>query len=256
MSGFSYYTIIGRDPLLFRYHVKNVIDNAGLPRDEWDFNVVIYYNHLISHETTQEILQICDDNDIRYVMHSENPNEPFISRLYKAWNLGYSLGKRDLVLRAGSDQTFSQNSFAMMMDYWNTMPWNDAILQFNTVEHHGPSRHFVRDFGKTFAEYDNVAFQEFVNKYSKHGLFDGHSALEAFGKPGPMIHGKIRPDGVSWLQKRKNFEKHGPMPPIVGGITGDVLIHDKYNAAGIPTYMMGDVWSYHMVKGESAGHGQ
>jgi len=257
MSGFDYYTVIGRDPKLWAFHVENTIRNAGLERDLWNFHVLVYRHQKIQKDTTDEIVSICEANDIHFEFIDEDVNKPFIQRLYAAWNKGYELGKHDLVLRAGSDQTWSKDAFAMMVDYWDGMLWSDAILQFNTLEHHGPSRHFVRDFGARPEQYNEEAFYKFVDETSITGLYGGDEAMRDFGHPTPMIHGRIRPDGCSWLQKRSNFKKFGPMVSIDSrGITGDVTIHDAYQSTGIPSFLMGDVWTYHMVRGESAGYGQ
>ena len=52
MSGFDYYTIIGRDPKLFQGHVDNTLRNAGWPRDLWYFPVLVYKDGKIPQETT------------------------------------------------------------------------------------------------------------------------------------------------------------------------------------------------------------
>lgn len=259
MSGFDYYTIIGRSPSLFRGHVENVLKNAGLERDRWDFHVIIYHNEKIPQETTDEIIAICEAHDIHYHLHLEDPQRPFIDRLYECWNLGYSLGKRPLVFRAGSDQTWSKDAFARLMDAWDNMPHSTAILQAQTIEHmvsYPGSRHFCRDFGTNFDNYDEEAFYKFCDEISRPGIYTIGECLQIWGKPTRMINGPPRTDGCSWLQERKLFEKHGPMVTVRGGVTGDVLIHDVYQRSGIPNYLVGDCITYHFVRGESSGHGQ
>lgn len=259
MSGFDYYTIIGRDPKLFQGHVDNTLRNAGLDRDEWDFHVLVYTNQKIPRETTDEIIAICEANDIWWYLHPENADEPFIKRLYDCWNRGYELGKRDLVFRAGSDQTWSPNAFWHLMDAWDRLYMKPAILQAQTVEHivsYPGSRHFCRDFGNNFENYDEEAFFAFCEEIEGCGLYTIEECLETWGKPTRMINGPPRTDGCSWLQPRELFKKFGPMPTVVGGVTGDVLIHDKYQRAGIPNFLVGDCITYHFVRGESKGHGQ
>lgn len=259
MSGFDYYTIIGRDPKLFQGHVDNTLRNAGLERDLWDFHVLVYTNDKIPQETTDEIIAICEANDIHYHLHPEDPSRPFIDRLYACWNRGYELGERPLVFRAGSDQTWSPRAFQALYDAWESLPFESAILQAQTVEHmvsYPGSRHFCRDFGTNFDEYDEEAFFEFCEEISRPGLFTIGECLQIWGKPGRMINGPPRTDGCSWLQRRDHFKQFGPMPTIRAGVTGDVLIHDAYQRAGIPNFLVGDCITYHFVRGESKGHGQ
>lgn len=256
-GGFSYYTIIGKDPWLFRYHVKNTLDNAGLERDRWDFHTIIYFNDSIPQDTTDELVSICESNDIKVCMQPEDPAQPFINRLYACWNLGYSLGKRPLVFRGGSDQTWNKGAFRNILEAYESLP-GEAILQAQTVESPisgGCSRHFIGDFGTTYEDYNDEAFQSFCADIAKAGVFSIDECLEIWGKPtsfnSSLGANHNRTDGCSWLQSRELFFKYGPMPALLGGITGDVIIHDRYQRAGIPNYLVGNCITYHMVRGES-----
>lgn len=259
MSGFDYYTIIGRNPSLFQGHVDNTLRNAGLPRDMWDFHVLVYTNDKIPKDTTEEIVAICQANDISWYTHPEDPSKPFIDRLYDCWNRGYELGSRPLVFRAGSDQTWSKDAFKYLYEAWESLPFERAVLQAQTIEHmvsYPGSRHMCKDFGSTFETYDEEAFFKFCDEISRPGLYGIQECLEIWKHPTRMINGPPRTDGCSWLQRREDFHKFGPMPTIRGGITGDVLIHDAYQRAGIPNFLVGDCITYHFVRGESGGHGQ
>ncbi len=259
MSGFDYYTIIGRNSELFRGHVDNTLRNAGLTRDLWDFHTLVYTNGKIPQETTDEIVAICEENDIHWYLHPEDPSQSFIKRLYDCWNRGYELGSRPHVFRAGSDQTWSKNAFYNLWNAYEDLVIKPVVLQAQTIEHmvsYPGSRHFCRDFGNNFGNYDEEAFFKFCEEISRPGSYLIHEALEIWGKPTRMINGPPRTDGCSWLQERKLFKTHGPMPTIRGGVTGDVLIHDAYQRAGIPNLLVGDCITYHFVRGESGGHGQ
>lgn len=259
MSGFDYYTIIGRDPELFRGHVENTLKNAGLGRDHWDFHVLVYTNGLIPQETTDEIIAICESNDIHWYLHPEDPSQPFIKRLYDCWNRGYELGERELVFRAGSDQVWSRDAFVNLLDAYEGLAIKPAVLQAQTVEHmvsYPGSRHFCRDFGNNFDNYDENAFFDFCREISRPGLYSIDECLKIWGKPTRMINGPPRTDGCSWLMSRDLFRKVGPMPTMVGGVTGDVIIHDRIQRLGVPNFLVGDCITYHFVRGESKGHGQ
>lgn len=259
-KGFDYTTIIGRDPELFRFHVDNVLRNAGLSREHWDFNVVVYHNESIPREVTDEILDICDKNVIEPHMLYEDPRKPFIMRLYDAWNLVQKVGERELTLRAGSDQTWYPNSFRNIyraFEEYETVNGPDVILQAQTVESllAGQSRHFTRDFGISANTYCETAFVEFCDTIVEEGLFDIEAALGRWGHPtsfsSSIKENHNRTDGCSWLQTKDLFTRFGPMPYIRGNWTGDVWIHDNYERSNIPNFLVGNCITYHFVKGES-----
>jgi len=250
----EYWTIIGRDPILFSCHVENVLRNAGLSRSLWSFNVIIYHHtKLKDNGATDILIEICKTNDINYHLHEENPSEPFIKRLYACWNKMYELCKEDLILRGGSDQAWSPNSFANILEAYESCQYSDVILQAQTVEHHGPSRHLIRDFGDTFDNFNEEAFVSFCNEITHDELLTAKECIDMWGKPTKTIDNRYRTEGCSWLQNKKLWEKYGPMPDYVmpGGITGDVWLNRQYQDAGIPDFMVPNAITYHMIRGES-----
>lgn len=254
MSGFDYCTIIGRDPLLWRWHVDNIIKNAGLSRDRWSFHVIIYRNEGIPATITDELVAICEANDIKYHFHYEDPSQPFIKRLYACWNKIYELGERDLVLRGGSDQAWYKDSFRNILDAFDASPFN-CILQAQTVEAHGPSRHIVREFGNSPSTFKEKEWEDFCKEIIRDGLFGPEGCLDIWGHPTITIDGRYRTEGCSWLQDKKLWKQYGPMPDTVmaGGITGDVWLNRRYQDEGISDFLVGDCITYHFVRGESKG---
>lgn len=255
MSGFDYNTIIGRDPKLFTWHIDNVLRNAGLPRDKWTFNTVIYRNKKIKPEITDELVSICTANDINYVFYDE-PHDNFLVNLYACWNMVQMLGNRPATLRAGSDQAFSDGFFANLYEAWKSFT-DEVVLQTHTVESplSPQSRHFIGDFGSTPDTFKEKEFNEFAASISRPGTYTIDEALKIWGKPTSFSSSIKTPhnrnDSCSWLQSKELFRKFGPMPPISGGWTGDVIIHDRYELAGIPNRLVGDCVTYHLVRGES-----
>ena len=256
MSGFDYTTIIGRDPKLWLWHVDNVLRNAGLGRDKWDFNVIIYHDEeLRKNGITDELISICDDNDIFYKLHQE-PDKPFIQRLYDCWNMVQEIGKRPHTLRAGSDQAWSKNSFSNLFAAMSACPF-EAILQVQTVESllAGMSRHFMKDFGTTPDTFNEADFAAFCKEITRDDFFTIDQALAEWGHPTSFSSSLGTPhnrtDGCSWLQSKEAFTKHGPMPYMDRQWTGDVIIHDRYERAGIPNLLVGNAITYHLVRGES-----
>lgn len=256
MKTFDYTTIIGRDPKLWRWHVDNVLRNAGLGRDLWTFNAVIYFNDSIDPDITDELISICEDEEIRYQLHHENPARPFINRLYDCWNLVQEVGKHPYTLRGGSDQAWNKDGFKNIFEALNRAD-GEVIFQAQTVESSlaGRSRHFVRPFGHTPDTFDETAFQAFCDEISREELFNIDEALREFGHPTSFSSSLGTPhnrtDGCSWMQSKKLFAEHGPMPAMYGQWTGDVVIHDRYERAGIPNLLVGNCITYHLVRGES-----
>lgn len=265
---FSYYTIIGKDLGLLRGHVRNIKEHAGFDRlpCEKEFIVVVYTNPSIPRAVTDNILEYCASENIRTKLYQE-PTDHFLTNLYECWNLGYELVDEGWVFRGGSDQVFSKDSFLAMYEAAESLReqgHNKFILQANTIENSvrlkeigAWSRHFSLDLGSTFETFDYGEFQSFcdqANESVEEKILSIDSCLRHWGKPTALRTslGNInRTDGCSWLMTKADFDKHGPMPPLENGVTGDVLIHDRMQLDGYQNYLVRDCITYHFVRGES-----
>ncbi|MFB5628743.1 MAG: hypothetical protein ACE5RF_03850 [Nitrosarchaeum sp.] len=271
MTEFTYYTIIGKDLDLFKGHVENVKNYAGFNKlpCEKNFNVIIYRNNKIKKETTDSILKYCKEENITPIIYDE-PGNSFIENLYACWNLGYETAQHGYVFRGGSDQVYSKDSFLVLYKIAEKLstefPKKKVILQANTIECKSrlkiikaKSRHFEEDFGENFSNMNYENFEKFIEKINapvKEDLLTIDMALKYWKKPGPF-YGKFgktsRTDGCSWLMTKKDWIDHGPLPSLENKITGDVIIHDRFQENGYENYIVRDCITYHFVQGESNG---
>lgn len=269
MKEFTYYTIIGKDLDLLRGHVANIKGYAGFDKlpCKKNFNVIVYKNAKIKPETTESILNFCREQEITPFVYEE-PTDSFIENLYACWNLGYETSQDGYVFRGGSDQVFSRDSFPALYNaaekLGSVSAGKKAILQANTIECKSrlrkigvkKSRHFDEDFGENFSNMDYNAFERFIEKINsrvKEEILTINMALKYWKKPTAFYgsFGKTnRTDGCSWLMTKQDWRDHGPLPPIVNGITGDVIIHDRFQQSGYDNYIVRDCVTYHFVQGE------
>jgi len=259
---FTYYTIIGKDLNLLKGHINNVRSYAGFDELSCDKEliVIVYTNNKIPKETTESILGYCEEQNIKTHVFEEK-SDNFLHNLYACWNLGYEKSKDGRIFRGGSDQVFSKNSFTALEKISRSL--EKTTLQANTIEcaHRlrkigAHSRHIEADFGFNFDNFDIDKFEEAVavmNKNCDKELLSIEDCLYRWGKPtgfnsslGPIN----RCDGCSWLMTKEEWEKFGPLPEIENGVTGDVVIHDRMQAAGYKSFITRDCVTYHFVQGE------
>jgi hypothetical protein len=259
---FTYYTIIGRDYNMIDKHLKNVTEYAGFNKLECEKELIViqYTNYKIPKQTTDDIKQLCEETYGATVHEYPEPDPIFLTNLYACWNKGYEVASDGLVFRGGSDQVFSKDSFVALYDAYMELDDKKVILQANTIENQaraGASRHIMKEFGDTFEEFKYQEFEDYCNELtndSKNKLIDIDEALEIWGHPTNFKSSRgiiDRVDGCSWLMTKNDYDTYGPMPPIEKGITGDVVIHDRLEAAGYKSYIVRDCITYHFVRGES-----
>jgi len=259
---FTYYTIIGKDLNLLKGHVNNVKSHAGFDKLSCDkeFIAIVYKNKKIPKETTEAILEYCKEQDIKTHIFEEKTDD-FLHNLYACWNLGYEKSKDGRIFRGGSDQVFSRNSFVALEKISRSL--EKTILQANTIECAARlrkigahSRHIEADFGFNFENISIDGFEHFVEMLNKHcdkELLSLNDSLSLWGKP-TGFNSSIGPinrcDGCSWLMTKEEWERFGPLPEIENGVTGDVVIHDRMQAAGYKSFITRDCVTYHFVQGE------
>jgi len=263
---FTYYTIIGRDPRLLDGHLQNVTEYAGFNKLECTKKllVIVYKNSKISEDTTSLIKKVCDKYGAE-IFYYEEPTVDFLQNLYACWNLGYERALDGFVFRGGSDQIFSKDSFVHLYNEALKLKNQDFVLQANTIENaerNLNSRHLLAPLGNNFDDFNIQKFEEFCTKINfgiEKTILTLQDSLQFWGKPTPLVStlGIInRTDGCSWLMKKSDWQRFGPLPILEYGITGDVVIHDRLQRAGYVSYITRDCITYHFVRGESKGYTQ
>ena len=259
---FTYYTIIGRDLFMIDKHLDNVVNYAGFNKLTCDKELLViqYVNNNISIETQNSITNLCINKYGARVEFYNEPNNIFLTNLYACWNKGYYDVDEGLIFRGGSDQVYSKDSFLALYNSYIELENKKVILQANTIENQdraGLSRHIMKQFGDTFSEFKYDEFENFcykLQKDSNNKLITINEALDIWGHPTSFTSSRgviDRVDGCSWLMTKQDFIDYGPLPPIENGITGDVIIHDRLQAAGYESYIVRDCITYHFVRGES-----
>ena len=246
---------------MLKGHLENITKYAGFNKLECDKKllVIVYTNSSIPKEVTDKIFAICKEYNADPVVYKE-PTTSFIDNLYACWNLGYENALEGLVFRGGSDQIFSKDSFVSLYNQRMSFQNKKVILQANTVENSNravSSRHILADLGGTFESLDYVGFERLcdnLNSVTKTPLLSLQDSINLWGKPTGFMStlGPInRTDGCSWLMTRKDWEDHGPLPVMENGVTGDVVIHDRFQMDGYESYIVRDCITYHFIMGES-----
>lgn len=261
---FTYYTIAGKNPDILRKHLdpikREILD---YPSAESKILVIVYKNPSISPDVTQEIIDYCTKEGIDTYVHTENKGS-FIENLYDCWNLGYEKAETKFVFRGGSDQLWCPGSFTSIYDAALKLAEDheEFVLQSNTIENKrkleqigARSRHIVLDLGTSYNDFKEGEFLEIcstMKQMTDEPIMNINQSLRVYGHPiaFPTSLGIInRPDGCSWLQTKAMWEKYGPLPVMEKGFTGDVIIHDRYQLAGVPAFLVRDSITYHLVQG-------
>lgn len=256
---FTYYTIIGKSPAMIDAHLDNVCNYAGfnkIPEDDRELLVIVFRNDKTNK--TDEIVEVVHKWGGRVEFYDE-PHDNFLLNLYACWNLGYEKAQDGWVFRGGSDQIYSEDSMYKLYVASDVIH-DDIILQANTIENinRSPeSRHILADLGDDFDTLNMNKFEamcEDIQSKTDKQFNTINDSLKAWGKPEILntSMGQImRTDGCSWLMKRSDWVRFGPLPPLERGITGDVVIHDRMQQAGFRMMIFNDMVTYHFVRGES-----
>ena len=254
----SCYTVISRDYQLLRWCVENARERAGVDH-EW---------LVVGWSPTDEVVAECDRLGVRLVplelrdptpeMHPESRIAVFVASLYAAWNAGMEHATTKWVARMGSDQFFSKGWLANLLACAERHG-DRAVYDCNTVE--SPvakrSRHQIRDWGTTPAEFDEKG----------RSLFDSYANDLAWRfQSDPTVRGdgcdlwynhpwkgrQRRSDGCSWLMTKELWQEAGGMPDaVMHGVAPDVAFRDRLTDMNVPSYLCLTASTYHLVSGES-----
>jgi hypothetical protein len=253
LSNITAYVLISHDVPLLEWCITNARERAGV---EHDWLVVNWIN---DPEEAKPVKKWCKDNGVRYCSFKATEGEGtewFLENLYSGWNEGYKKAESKWVVRLGSDQFFSQNWLAALMNCRSR--WGDrAVYHTWTVE--SPiakgSRHDVRDFGSDWQSFDPVQFDQYadhlIHKYGSRLALSTHECGLWYNHPARGQ--QLRPDGCTWLQTRDLWEEFGPMDDKLNdeSVTGDVAYMDRIYDGGVPGFLVPPSSTFHLVRSES-----
>lgn len=256
------YTIISHDHDLLRWCINNARERAGIGH-RW--MLINWINEgMDSNMAAERICRWCIANNVGYYPYKAVPQSQFPDRtkwflhnLYACWNLGYEHAEKDeFVARLGSDQFFSQGWLGDLA-IASKKSRGKGVYHCWSVESilAGGQRHPIISAGTNFRDFSVGEFEKYVAKWKKsigsERVVEGSQCGLAFNHP--KRGAQIRPDGLTWLQSRKLWEKFGPMRGDINeeGVTGDVDYMDRMTDAGVPQYSVRSCLSFHLVRGET-----
>ncbi len=189
---------------------------------------------VVANDATKEVR---DDPRITVDFSNENPDENYISRVYRAWNEGVLNAPTQWVILLNSDMYASNHAIDEMMAVKKVEP---KTLPCGLLVEHGRITsgipEHVRDFGTNPENFERKAFLE-------HAKAIRVTQFSPWTERGRLYQ--------PVLFDRQEFLDLGGYPEgNIGGVSGDKILFDRYTAAGYRwVTCLGSVW-YHAQEGE------
>ena len=192
----------------------------------------------IANDATDKVKNYLKEKEINHIIfENQDKNEHYIKRVYRACNFAGMNAKEDIVVFVNSDMAFSQNWLDNLL---RELKENRIVTSRLVESGKLPSAKTAisKNFGITYKEFNDDAFQEFVKQNTKRELIKG---------------GLFMPCAIY----RDIFEKSGGYPignreERSGKITsGDwIFFYEKLKIKGVEHFTVCDSIVYHIQEGE------
>lgn len=127
----------------------------------------------VANDATEKVKKYLKDNNMPHVIFdNEDPTEHYLKRVYRAYNYGVSVASGDVVVLVNSDMAFSPSWLENLLKNAR----RDRIVCSRFVESGkllGGRLAIVRNFGSSYKDFDDEAFQLFVKKIKREKLYPG-----------------------------------------------------------------------------------
>lgn len=204
----------------------------------------------VANDATESVKQYLRDHYIPHHIFDNTPDhrkEWYINNVYRAWNFAAKKAKGDYILFINSDMGLTPNWVESLFKHLNGMNCVAARLVESgkmPSGEHGISK----NFGRTWREYRERAFQTFAQRVRENRLVDGGLYMpllirrEDFLKVGGYPEGNVIP-GSDPLHPR--IAKKGD--PVE---SGDAVLMKKLKTVGVTHQTAYDSVAYHFQEGE------
>jgi hypothetical protein len=184
---------------------------------------------VVANDATDEVRR---DPRIGVDFRNDDPGEPYINRVYRAWNEGVLNSPTQHCILLNSDMYASDHAIDELMLKADSRYLPCGLLVENGRINSGMPE-YVRNFGTNPENFQRKAFTDYA--YSIRN--------EDSVEPGRLFQ--------PVLLERQAFADLGGYPQgNVGGVSGDRILFDRYIAAGYEwVTCLGSVW-YHCQEGE------
>lgn len=197
---------------------------------------------LVGNNPSPAIVDACDG-----VYHDPNPNDWYLSRVYRCWNWCVESSKADHVCLVNSDMAFSPGWLEALERYLNgsTLPTSRLVERGKDLQ---PGTNAIQaDFGDRPSTFDRDGWIETANLVRGSGTLPGGCYMpcvlnrEAFLSVGGYPDGNVA-DGV--------VVNRMPKPSDREYLSGDVVLFKRMEAIGYKHVTVLESVVYHMQEGE------
>lgn len=186
---------------------------------------------VVANDATEEVR-----NDLRITVDwkNEDPNEHYISRVYRAWSEGVLNSPTQWVILMNSDMYCTDGAIDDLMvqkRYKREFLPCGLLVENGRINSGMPE--YVRDFGTNPENFQKGEFLKHAKSIRKTGKAENGRLFQ------PVL-----------FDRQEYFDLGGYPEGNVGGISGDKILFDLYEKAGFKwVTCLGSVW-YHVQTGE------
>lgn len=192
----------------------------------------------IANDATDKVKNYLKENNINHlIFENEDKNEHYIKRVYRAWNFGGQNAPADIIVFVNSDMAFSSNWLENLLRELN----EKRIVTSRLIESGklpSDKSAISKNFGTSYKEFNDDAFQQFVKQTSQRKLMRGGLFMPcAFYKDIFLKSG-----GYPIGNRQESSSKI---------TSGDwILFYEKLKSMGVEHYTVCDSLVYHIQEGE------
>jgi len=192
----------------------------------------------IANNATDKVKKYLKDNNLPHlIFENEDKSEHYLKRVYRAYNYGGMNAPGEIIVFVNSDMAFSSDWLENLLKHLD----KDCVICSRLVESGkllGGHLALTKNFGTSYKNFDDVAFQRYVERIKKLELHRGGHFM-------PCAIYKdvfIKSDGYP-IGNRKEVD--GSETP------GDVIFfNEKLKQIGVHKYTAFDSIVYHIQEGE------
>jgi hypothetical protein len=192
----------------------------------------------VANDATEQVKRYLKENEINHLIYeNEDRNEYYIKKVYRAYNFGGTSVNADIIVFVNSDMAFSENWLDNLLKNIR----EDRIVTSRLVESGkmlSGKTAIMKDFGRTYSEFDDENFQQFVKSVKENKLVEGGLFMPCALYKDLFVKSGGYPIG-------NRVEKSGRT------ISGDwIFFYEKLKPMGIKHFTVFDSIVYHIQEGE------